>query len=58
MTSDVDVLSAEDAQVVVHRTLDDLGLTFDELADQARMGHFDTIEGRLAWLAIVELYHL
>jgi len=56
MTSDVDVLSRADARVAVRRTLADLGLTFEELAEQARVGHFETIEARLAWLAIGELY--
>jgi hypothetical protein len=56
VTSDVDVLSRADARVAVRRTLADLGLTFEQLAEQARAGHFETIEARLAWLAIGELY--
>lgn len=53
---DVDVLSQDDAQVVIDRTLADLGLSFAQLAEQARTGHFETIEARLAWLAIGVLY--
>lgn len=54
--ADVDVLSQDDVDAVVERTLTSLGISFDELAEQARSGHFDTIEARLAWLAIGELY--
>ncbi|WP_176358180.1 hypothetical protein [Mycobacterium persicum] len=54
--AEVDVLSQEDVDAVVEHTLASLGLSFDELAEQARSGHFDSIEGRLAWLAIGELY--
>jgi hypothetical protein len=56
ITSEVDVLSQDDVQAVVNRTLADLGLSFAELAEQARKGRFDTIEARLAWLAIGALY--
>jgi hypothetical protein len=56
MTSHVDVLSRAETRELVRCTLSNLGLTFDELAEQARVGHFDTIEARLAWLAIGELY--
>lgn len=54
--ADIDVLSHRDAAAVVHATLDRLGITFDELAAQASLGHFDSIEARLAWLAIGGLY--
>jgi hypothetical protein len=55
-TDDVDVLSREDVNAVVDHTLTSLGISFDELAEQARTGHFESIEARLAWLAIGELY--
>lgn len=54
--TDVDVLSREDVDAVVNHTLASLDLSFDELAEQARTGHFESIEARLAWLAIGELY--
>jgi hypothetical protein len=54
--TDVDVLSREDVDAVVNHTLTSLDLSFDELAEQARTGHFESIEARLAWLAIGELY--
>jgi hypothetical protein len=53
--ADVDVLSQEDVNAVVDHALTSLALSFDELAEQARSGHFGSIEGRLAWLAIGEL---
>lgn len=53
----VDVLLSDgDVATVVNTTLDRLGMTFNELAAQAEAGHFDTIEARLAWLAIGGLY--
>jgi hypothetical protein len=55
-TADVDVVSPQDVDAVVDHTLRGLGLSFDDLAAQARSGHFDSIEARLAWLAIGELY--
>jgi hypothetical protein len=54
--TDVDVLSREDVDAVVNHTLTSLDLSFDELAEQAHTGHFESIEARLAWLAIGELY--
>jgi hypothetical protein len=54
---DIDVISSpEDEQVVVDRTLADLGLTFDQLADEAATHDFSTVEARLAWLLIGKLY--
>ncbi|SIJ76833.1 Uncharacterised protein [Mycobacteroides abscessus subsp. bolletii] len=55
-TTDVDVLTEDDLSEVVGSTLSHLGLSFDELAEQAHKHHFDSIEARLAWLAIGELY--
>lgn len=54
--ADVDVLSPKEVAAVVDRTLAGLGLSFDDLAEQARSGHFASIQARLAWLAIGELY--
>ncbi|BDY32992.1 hypothetical protein [Mycolicibacterium mageritense] len=54
---DIDMItSVEDEQEVVDRTLADVGLTFDELAAEAETHHFSTVEARLAWLLIGELY--
>ncbi|AVO22320.1 hypothetical protein PBI_SMEAGOL_5 [Mycobacterium phage Smeagol] len=55
--SNIDIIaSAEDEQQVIDRTLADLGLTFDELASEAGTRRFSTVEARLAWLLIGELY--
>ena len=55
-SSDVDVLDQDDVTEAVQRTLSALHLTFPQLAEQARKRHFESIEARLAWLAIGELY--
>lgn len=55
-SAEVDVLSAEDAQLVVKHTLAELGVTFEELAAQAQTRTFTSIDARLAWLAIGDLY--
>lgn len=53
----VDVITQdEDVAAVVDHALADLGLTFDQLAEQASTRQFESIEARLAWLAIGELY--
>ncbi|ACI12605.1 hypothetical protein FDI59_gp111 [Mycobacterium phage Yoshi] len=55
---DIDVIaSADDEQQVIDNTLADLGLTFDELAEEAETRNFSTVEARLAWLLIGELYY-
>jgi hypothetical protein len=53
---DVDVLSQDDVAAVVNHALVSLGVSFAELAEQARSGHFSSIEARLAWLAIGDAY--
>lgn len=52
----VDVLSDDDVAGVVQDALTPLGLTFGQLADQARARRFESIEARLVWLAIGELF--
>jgi thymidine phosphorylase len=50
--STVVAASAADVRKARARALRVAGLTLDELESQARTGHFDTIEARLAWIAI------
>lgn len=55
-----DVVEAtdEDLREAVHHALTRAGLTFEELEEQALSGHFESIEARLAWVAIGDLGHL
>lgn len=54
--SSVEVASAADLQSAVANALRRAHCSFDELADQARTGDFRSIEARLAWVAIGDLY--
>jgi hypothetical protein len=54
-TSVVTEASTADAKRAVRKALHDSGHTFDELAEQAKSGHFDSLRSRLAWLAISDL---
>jgi hypothetical protein len=53
---DVEIASADDLRAAVDNALARAGCTFDELAAQAKTGHFDTMRARLAWVAIGDLY--
>jgi hypothetical protein len=44
--------SPADARKARAHALRVAGLTLDELESQARTGHFETINARLAWIAI------
>lgn len=55
---DVEVASEQDLRVAVAHALDRAGLTFDQLADQARTGRFESVRARLAWVAIGDLERL
>jgi hypothetical protein len=50
------VATSADLRAAVKNALDRAGCTFDELAAQARSGHFISIQARLAWVAIGDLY--
>lgn len=51
---DVEVieLTAEEYKQAVQNTLDGLGLTYEELAAQARAGDFVSLWARQVWLTI------
>lgn len=54
--SSVVVANAADLRSAIAGALERAGCTFDELADQARSGDFNSIQARLAWVAIGDLY--
>lgn len=49
-------LSAEDIAASVRNALHRLGCTFDDLAEQARTGDFQSLQARLAWIGIGGFY--
>lgn len=48
----------DDLREAVRRTLERSGLSFEELAEQARTGYFETVRARMAWVAIGDLGEL
>jgi len=52
----VEIASADDLRAAVDNALARAGCTFDELAAQAKTGHFDSMRARLAWVASGDLY--
>ncbi len=50
------VATAEDLTIAIENALRRAGCTFDELAEQARDGYFDSLRARLAWSAVGDLY--
>lgn len=50
------VANSEDLKVAISNALARAGCTFDELAEQARMGQYTSTRARLAWMAIGDLY--
>jgi hypothetical protein len=55
---DVVVADEDDLREAVRRTLERSGLSFEELAEQARTGNFETVRARMAWVAIGDLGEL
>lgn len=53
---EVEIASTDDLRAAVDHALARAGCTFDELAAQAKTGHFDSMRARLAWVAIGDLY--
>lgn len=53
--SDVTNANAEDLKVALANALDRAGCTYEQLAEQAKSGHFESIRARLAWVAIGDL---
>lgn len=54
------VVKANDADLreAVKHALDRSGCTFEQLAEQAKTGHFDTVRARMAWVTIADLKDL
>lgn len=50
------VAKAADLRSAVANALSRAHCSFDDLATQARTGNFDSIQARLAWVAIGDLY--
>lgn len=55
LTSDVIVSSEEDTRRAVRRGLEELGMTWDELAAEAKTGRFSSEHACLTWMALSEL---
>jgi hypothetical protein len=55
-----EVVKANDADLreAVKHALDRSGCTFEQLAEQAKTGHFDTVRARMAWVTIADLKDL
>ncbi|GAB3150958.1 hypothetical protein [Microbispora hainanensis] len=47
-------LTAEEYEVAKQRALDELGVTYDELARQAKERRFDSLRHRKLWLLVRE----
>lgn len=54
--SKVEVATRADLRAAITHALGRAECTFDQLAQQARTGNFDSIQARLAWVAIGDLY--
>jgi hypothetical protein len=55
--ADVKVANRDDLRRAIRNALNRAGVTtFDELAEQARTGHYLSTRARLAWMAIGDLY--
>jgi hypothetical protein len=52
----VTVATPADLRVAVKRALKRADCSFEELAAQAKSGHFDSMRARAAWVAIGDLY--
>jgi len=53
----VETASLDDTRQAIRNALKRAGgITFDELAEQARMGRYSSTRARLAWMAIGDLY--
>lgn len=50
--------SEDDLRQAVRGALQRCGLTYAELATQARSGRFENVQARMAWVAIGDLGHL
>lgn len=50
------VATSADLHAAIRNALDRAGCTFEQLAAQARSGDFTSMQARLAWVAIGDLY--
>jgi hypothetical protein len=50
------VAGPEDTRAAIDNALRRAGCTFDELAQQARTGRFDSTAARMAWMAVGGYY--
>lgn len=55
---DVVEATEDDLRVAVQHALDYAGLTYEQLAEQARHGTFESVRARLAWVAVGDLARL
>lgn len=57
MTPDevVDLVTADDVASAVQAALDELGLTYDEIKEQASKNDFSSVKARLLWQAMQDL---
>lgn len=57
--AEVEIADRDDLKRAVSNALRRAGcMSFDELAQQAKAGHFQSMRARLAWVAIGDLYGL
>ncbi|ORW03271.1 hypothetical protein [Mycobacterium kyorinense] len=56
--NEVEVATPNDLRAAIDHALARAGCTFDELAEQAKTGHFESMRARLAWVAIGDLYRV
>ena len=54
-TTEVIISSEEDTRRAVRRGLEKLGMTWDELAAEAKTGRFSSERACLTWMALSEL---
>lgn len=54
MTPDevVDVVTPEQIGITVARHLEDLGVSYEQLREQAEAGEFQSNQARLVWMAV------
>jgi hypothetical protein len=55
---ELEVASEQDLRLAVKRALDDIGMTFDQLAAEAEAGHFSSEQARMTWMALRDLADL
>lgn len=51
----VEIATDEDIRIAVATTLNRLGMTYEQLAEQAETGAFSSEQARIAWMALRDL---